>query len=217
MCTHFRSLLSLVGLALLVSILSTAQSTGVAANPDYSKDGVIVEHYTTRVVYDADGTGTREIAAMVRMQAEAGVHNFAVLGFPYANANENVELGYVRVRKPDGTVVATPANNIQDMPAEVTRVAPMYSDLREKHVTVKALSEGDVLEYMVRYRTVKPQIPGHFWFEYVFAKGNNIEDEELEVSVPRNKYLKVSSPGLTPQVKDESVRRIYSWKITADR
>ena len=77
MCTHFRSLLSLVGLALLVSILSTAQSTGVAAtepssaaaNPDYSRDGVIVEHYTTRVVYDADGTGTREIAAMVRMQA----------------------------------------------------------------------------------------------------------------------------------------------------
>jgi hypothetical protein len=37
-------------------------------------------------VYDADGTGTREIAAMVRMQAEAGVHNFTVLGFPYANA-----------------------------------------------------------------------------------------------------------------------------------
>ena len=222
MGTHFRSLLSLVGFALLVSILSTAQSTGVAsaepssaaANPDYSKDGVIVEHYTTRVVYDGDGTGTREIAAMVRMQAEAGVHNFAVLAFPYANANENVELDYVRVRKPDGTVVTTPANNIQDMPAEVTRVAPMYSDLREKHVTVKALSVGDVLEYMVRYRTVKPQIPGHFWFEYVFAKGNNIEDEELEISVPRNKYLKVSSPGLTPLVKDESVRRIYSWKIT---
>ena len=41
----------------------------------------------------------------------------------YTSANEVVDIDYVRVRKPDGTVVKTPDYNIQDMPGEVTRSA----------------------------------------------------------------------------------------------
>ncbi len=41
---------------------------------------------------------------------------FAVLNFTYTSANEVVDIDYVRVRKPDGTVVKTPDYNIQDMP-----------------------------------------------------------------------------------------------------
>ena len=67
-------------------------------------------------------------------------------------------------------MVVTPDYNIQDMPAEVSRSAPMYSDVHEKHVTVKALGVGDTLEYLVRYRTTKPQVPGQFWFAYNFRK-----------------------------------------------
>ena len=81
------------------------------------------------------------------MQSQAGVQALGVLSFAYLSSNENVEFDYIRVRKPDGTVVNTPDYNVQDMPAEVTRAAPMYSDIHEKHVTVKGLGVGDVLEY----------------------------------------------------------------------
>jgi len=218
-CARSRSAFSVVWLVLFVSTLSTAQSAKAIGKPsselgtgDYSKDAVIFEHYSTKVVYQADATGTREITAVVRMQAEAGVHNFAVLTFPYASTNESVDVEYVRVRKPDGSMVLTPAYNIQDLPAEVTRVAPIYTDVYEKHVTVKALGVGDVLEYLVRYRTIKSQIPGHFWFQYTFSKGIIVKDEELEIDVPRNNYVKVSSPDLMPQVTDNGARRIYAWK-----
>ena len=118
------------------------------------------------------------------------------------------------MRKPDGTVVVTPDSNVQDMPAEVTRSAPMYSDVHEKHVAVKALGIGDVLEYAVRYRTVKPQVPGQFWYEYNFYKRHIAKDEELEISVPRDKYVKVESPDYKPEIKDEGARRIYTWKTS---
>lgn len=131
---------------------------------------MIVEQSVMKVGFEADGTGTREQTLAIRMQSQAGVQALGVLTFAYLSSNENVEFDYIRVRKPDGTVVTTPDYNVQDMPAEVTRAAPMYSDIHEKHVTVKALGVGDVLEYKVRYRTFKPQVSGQFWWEYNFDK-----------------------------------------------
>ena len=150
----------------------------------------------------------------VRVLAEAGVKAFAVLNFIYTSANEVVDVDFVRVRKPDGTVVKTPDYNVQDMPADVTRTAPLYSDIHEKHVAVKGLGIGDVLEYRVRFRVVKPQVPGHFWYEHSFAKNAIIKDEKLEINVPADKYVKVVSPEFKPEIKDEGSRRIYRWAHT---
>ncbi len=176
------------------------------------QEAIIIERFITRARWEADGTGVRETTAVARVQSEAGVQSLAVLNFAYTTENDTVEVDYVRVRKADGTVVNTPSYNIQDMPADVTRVAPMYSDLHEKHITVKGLGVGDTLEYVVRFRTIKPQVPGHFWFEYSFQKDAVAKDEQLEIDVPADKYVKLVSPDAKPQVKEEGGRRIYSWK-----
>src|ERR1700729_322341 len=157
--------------------------------PDFSKEAYVVERLSSRIKLENDGTGTREVAAQVKVLADAGVKAFAVLNFTYTSANEVVEIDYVRVRKPDGTVVKTPDYNIQDMPGDVTRTAPLYSDIHEKHVAVKGLGVGDSLEYLIRYRVVRPQVPGHFWFEDSFLKDAIVKEESLEVSVPSNKYV----------------------------
>jgi hypothetical protein len=68
---------------------------------DDSKEAFVVERYYTRMSAEADGTGTREMRAEVKILAEAGVKTFAVLNFIYTSANEVVDIDYVRVRKPD--------------------------------------------------------------------------------------------------------------------
>jgi tetratricopeptide (TPR) repeat protein len=182
-----------------------------SAESDYSKEAFVVQRYYTSLAMEADGTGTRELTAEVKMLAEAGVKGFAVLSFTYTTANEVVDVSYVRVRKPDGSVINTPDYNIQDMPGEVTRTAPMYSDIHEKHVAVKGLGIGDLLEYQIRNRVVKPQVPGHFWYEHSFLEGSIIKDERLEISVPLGTYVKVMSPEFKPEIKDEGPRRVYRW------
>jgi tetratricopeptide (TPR) repeat protein/transglutaminase-like putative cysteine protease len=179
--------------------------------PDFSKEAYVIEKLHTLITEEGDGTGTRERKAEIRMVAEAGVKLFAVLNFTYTSANETVDVDYVRVRKPDGTVVKTPDYNIQDMPAEVSRTAPMYSDIHEKHIAVKGLGVGDVLEYLVRYRVLKPEIPGQFWYEDSFIKDAIVKDQTLELNVPADKYIKVVSPDFKPVVKDAGARRIYTW------
>ena len=182
-----------------------------AAPQDYSKEAFVIEKLQTRIAAESDGSGTREVTAEVKVLAEAGVKAFAVLTFTYISASEVVDVDYVRVRKPDGTVVKTPDYNVQDMPAEVSRAAPLYSDIHEKHVAVKGLGVGDVLEYLVRFRVVNPQVPGHFWYEHSFAKDAIIRDEKLELSFPSAKSVKVVSPDFKPKIKDEKGRCIYLW------
>jgi tetratricopeptide (TPR) repeat protein/transglutaminase-like putative cysteine protease len=182
-----------------------------AAAQDFSKEAYVIEKFDTRIIAEDDGSGSRERSAEIRILAEAGVKAFAVLSFTYTSANEVVDVDYVRVRKPDGTVVKTPDYNIQDMPGEVTRSAPIYSDIHEKHIAVKALAVGDVLEYLVRYRVVKPQVPGQFWFEDSFITDAIVKQERLELNVPAAKYAKVASPDFKPEIREEGTRRIYTW------
>ena len=53
---------------------------------------------------------------------------------------ESLDLLEVKVRKPDGSVVETPASESQEVDSAVSREAPMYTDQREKHIAVKALA-----------------------------------------------------------------------------
>jgi hypothetical protein len=109
------------------------------AKPDYSKEAFIDEEDSTKVVAANDGTDTRVSSTRVRIQSDAGVQRFGVLTFSYQSATENIVVDYVRVQKPDGTIIVTPPENVQDMPSDITRQAPFYSDLQEKHVAVKGL------------------------------------------------------------------------------
>ena len=73
----------------------------------------------THIREESDGTGTRQTTARIRILADAGVKDMAVLTFTYTASNQQVDIGYVRVIKPDGSVVVTPDYNVQDMPADV--------------------------------------------------------------------------------------------------
>src|ERR1700681_2126103 len=58
---------------------------------DFSKEAFVIERYSTRILEEADGTGTRETTAEVKILADAGVKAFAILNFTYTSANEVVD------------------------------------------------------------------------------------------------------------------------------
>ncbi|HEY2857062.1 MAG TPA: DUF3857 and transglutaminase domain-containing protein [Terracidiphilus sp.] len=178
---------------------------------DFSKEAFVVDKLTSHIREEGDGTDTRETTARVRVFADAGVKEMAVLAFTYTASNQQLDIAYVRVTKPDGTVVVTPDYNIQDLPADVTREAPMYSDIHQKHVAVKGLGVGDTLEYKVTLRTLKPEVPGQFWFDYSFDKNNIVLDEQLDLDLPAAKPVTVASAEVQPTITTNGDRKLYHW------
>ena len=193
-------------------LLTLAQVTNQApARTDYSKEAFVLEQSSDKFRFQNDGTSVRELSMRLRVQSDAGVQQFGVLKFSYQSASESFTVDYVRVRMPDGNIVATPPENFQDMPADVTREAPFYSDLQEKHVAVKGLGPGDLLEYQVHWERHKPLVPGQFWLEYDFAHDGIVLAEEVQVSVPRDRTIKMKSVLLKPTIRDEGQYRVYAW------
>ncbi|HEY7616632.1 MAG TPA: DUF3857 and transglutaminase domain-containing protein, partial [Terriglobales bacterium] len=202
----------------LVSISAVAQkpegkpSEKAAEKPDYSQESFVVEQVRTSYRFESDGTGRKEILARVKVQSEAGVQQWGQVVVGYNSANERIEIPYVRVHKADGTTVTAPADAVQDLSAPIEREAPVYTDYRQKHITVPGLRPGEILEYDIVTIIHTALAAGQFWMEYDFDKNNITLDEQLEVNIPRDRAIKLKNkPGFEPKIKEENGRRIYRW------
>jgi tetratricopeptide (TPR) repeat protein len=190
------------------------QATAEAKAPQKQAEAFVIESLHTVMRFEDDGTGTRETTSTVRILSEAAVRQFGLLSFGYSSANEDVTFPYVRVRKPDGTVIPTPPGNVVDTTAEVSREAPMFSDYHEKHITVRGLGMGDQLEYDAVVQVHHPLVPGQFWTNYTFNKMVTVLDEELEVNLPKDRNVNVKSADVKPAIREDNGRRIYVWKTS---
>jgi tetratricopeptide (TPR) repeat protein/transglutaminase-like putative cysteine protease len=183
-----------------------------ASKHDYSQEAFVVEQYRSLYRFESDGTGRKETIARIRVQSEAGVQQWGQLQIGYNSANERVEIAYVRVVKADGSVVKAGDDAVQDLSAPVEHEAPVYTDYRQKHITVPGLRPGEVLEYDMVTVIHTPLAAGQFWADYDFDKNNITLDEELDVDVPSDRPLKLKNkPDMDPKISEENRRRIYHW------
>ncbi|HEX4002540.1 MAG TPA: DUF3857 domain-containing protein [Candidatus Acidoferrales bacterium] len=181
--------------------------------PDFSQEPLVIEQYTTFVRFENDGTGERDVTARIRVLSDAGVRLLGQLAFGYSSANEQMDVRYVRVRKLDGTVVTAAPTAVTDMTAAVAREAPVYTDLKEKHITVPDLAPGVTLEYEIDTRLVTPLAPGEFWFDHDFIRSSIVLDDRLEINVPEGRKIDLeSSPSMPYQTVSKNGRTIYTWK-----
>src|SRR6202046_800661 len=213
---------------------STSQKPGAT---NYSQEPFVIEQYYTTARFENDGTSQRDLAARIRVQSDAGVQQLGELVFGYNSSNEQMEVRTVRVRKPDGTIVTAAPDSIKEMTARAAHDAPMYTDYKEKHITVPSLHAGDTIEYEIVTRTLTSLAPGEFWFAYNFLEDAIVLDERLEVDVPQGRAITIRSPefsltngredyqlrvkpGASPEPashkipfskSDENGRTIYHW------
>src|SRR5271167_1164821 len=179
---------------------------------DYSQESFVIEQMHSYYRFEADGTGRKEAKARIRVQSEAGVQQWGQLQEGYNSANERVEIPYVRVLKEDGSVVKAGDDAVQDLSAPVEHEAPVYTDFRQKHITVPGLRPGEVLEYDMVTVIHTPLAAGQFWTDYEFDKNNIDLDETVDVDVPAGRNLKLKcKPGMEPKNTEENGRRIYHW------
>ena len=195
---------------------TAAEKAADALNPakasKYPEESFVIEQMHSYYRFEADGTGRKETKARIRVQSEAGVQQWGQLQEGYNSANERVEIPYVRVLKEDGTIVKAGDDAVQDLTAPVEREAPVYTDYRQKHITVPGLRPGEVLEYDMVTVIHTPLAANQFWADYDFDKSNISLDETVDVDVPTGRALKLKcKPGMDPKVTEDNGRRIYHW------
>src|SRR5215469_426893 len=192
---------------------SSAKSAEIPTLGDFSQESYVIEQSRTIYRFENDGTGRKETIARIRVQSEAGVEQWGQVVVGYNSANEKIEIPYVRVRKKDGSVVTASSDAIQDLSAPVEHEAPVYTDFRQKHITVPGLRPGEELEYDFITLIHTPLAPGQFWTAYDFEKNGIALDEQLDIDIPRDRTVKLKTkPGYDPKITEANGRRVYHWQ-----
>jgi tetratricopeptide (TPR) repeat protein len=206
--------------ALVVSIaacFSYACSAQSAPTPpdQYRDEALIWEHYDTTIRMHADGTGERTLHVTARLQSEGAVREFSVIQIQFSSAYETGSIDYLRVHKPDGTIVETPVADAIELPSPVTSMAPLYSDLKQKQLPVRSLSAGDVIEYQLRTVRTKAEVPGQFWgAEHFLRDAGVVLSQTLTLEVPVSTYVQVWSPNHATTPNQQNGVRTYSWSTS---
>jgi tetratricopeptide (TPR) repeat protein/transglutaminase-like putative cysteine protease len=196
------------------TVVNPAQTGSVQSPtpPDYSQEAFVLEHYHQTMRFENDGTGRDQLDAQIRVVSESGVQGLGQLKVGYSALSDKLEIVYVRVRKPDGSVITAQESAIQDL---TLPDAPVYTDYHEKHISVPSLRPGDVLEYEFVRTITSPLTPGQFWTSVNFSDKGIILDQQLEINVPKGRQIKLKSkPGYEPKITEEGDRRIYHWTYT---
>ena len=153
----------------------------------------VVEHFRQSQQFENDGTGREEQEARIKITSESGVQALGQLKLGYSAFSDKLEIEYVRVRKPDGTVVTAQDSAIQDL---TIPDAAVYTDYHQKHISVPSLRPGDTLEFRYVRTIVNPLIPGQFWANYNFTEQGIVLDEQVEINVPKDRQIKLKTkPG----------------------
>ena len=184
-----------------------------AAAQDYSQEAIVVEQSRVAYRFENDGTSHREMVGRIKVQSDAGVLALGQLVFGYNAATERMTINFVRVHKANGAVVLASPDSVQDLSSPVEREAPVYTDFRQKHVTVPSLRPGETVEFSIGVTAHTALAAGHFWMEHDFHTDGVALDDQLEVDVPASRAVTLKTrPGYEPVVTQAGGRRIYRWK-----
>ncbi|HEX5425297.1 MAG TPA: DUF3857 domain-containing protein [Candidatus Acidoferrales bacterium] len=207
-CIRWRLLAFIIGGVFIFSPRSgraraqTPDGTSRAAprtldtNRQYQDEPFVIERHFVTVRFENDGTETRELSARVRIQTDDGAQQFRHLAFGFVSPNEDASLRSITVHKRDGGIVSQPnAGKITE--SATAKQFPAYANLKELSISVPKLETGDILDYDVVVRVIKPLAPGEFWFSYNFPRDGIILDDRLELNIPHGRAFNIKSPGLS--------------------
>jgi Domain of Unknown Function with PDB structure (DUF3857) len=149
-----------------------------------------IELLETRIRFEANGDSRKEVHAVVKINDELGVRQFARLNFDFNRAFEQVEIPLVRITHQSGGTADVLPSAITDTPNPAVVNAPAYQDVRVKSVRILGLEPGDSLEYRVVTTTTHHPLAPDFWFDHTFDRTGVVSHEIFELDLPATRMPK---------------------------
>jgi len=177
-----------------------------------------IELLETHIRFDTDGSSRKEVHALVKINDELGVRQFARLNFDFNRSFEQIEIPLVRITHTNGGVIDVLPSAITDTPNPAVINAPAYQDVRVKSVRILGLEPADSLEYRVITTVSHHPLAPDFWLDHTFDRSGVVSHETFELDLPAVRHPKIQIDPATPATTTEGsgngdVRRlVYRWR-----
>jgi hypothetical protein len=161
-----------------------------------------IELLETKYRFESNGDWRKEVHALVKINSELGVRQFARLNFDYNRSFQSVEIPMARITHANGGTSDVLPSAITDFPNPAVEKFPAYHDVRVKSVRILGLQPGDSLEYRVITTTTKPPLAPDFWLGHSFDRTGVVQTEDFILNLPASVAVQIN-----PQTPANSVEK----------
>lgn len=164
---------------------------------------------------EKDGTTSRTYRQIVQILRPEGVENYQEMRFSYAPKHERFTLNWVRVVKPDGTVISDKPTQIQESDVPAQMGDPIYADRKVIRASITGVAPGTIVDYSYTTEDFDPFLEGDASFGWSVSTGLSVARSRYIVDAPADVKLNIREDNLTFK-RDEKVvggRRVMTWAI----
>src|SRR5437899_10389231 len=192
-----------------------AKSPEKTGSPKKAENPAQIELLETKVRFEITGDSRKEVHALVKINSELGVRQFARLNFDYNRGFQSVEIPLVHITHASGGTADILPSAITDAPNPAVEKFPAYQDVRVKSVRVLGLQPGDILEYRVVTSTTLPPLAPDFWLDHSFDLSGVVSAEVFVLDLPASGQIALkinpNPPAEPSRAQDNDARIIYHW------
>jgi transglutaminase-like putative cysteine protease len=186
----------------------------LAVNPAEHPDEPVVLLLDDGVVrYEANGTGVKTYRQVTQILSPEAVADYAEHEFSYAPGHQQLTVNWIRVVRPDGTVISDAPTQVQDADVPATLGDPVYSDTKVRRFSLSGVAPGTIVDWSFSIEERKPFLPGDFSTSWSVHTGRLTRRSRYLVDLPASMRPHLVERNLTFS-RQETLsrgRRTYIW------
>lgn len=133
----------------------------LAVNPaDHAAERVVLLLDDGVVRYEADGTGSKTYRQVTQILTPDAVADYAEHEFSYSPSHQRLTINWMRVVRPDGTVVSREPAQIQDADVPASLGNPVYTDTKIRRASLGGVAPGTIVDWSYTVEERKPFLRG---------------------------------------------------------
>jgi transglutaminase-like putative cysteine protease len=186
----------------------------LAVDPRHHPDESVVLLLDDGVVrLESDGSGTRTYRQVAQILSADAVKDYAEHEFSYAPAHQVLTVNWIRVVRPDGTVVSEAPAQVQESDVPAALIDPVYSDSKVRRYSLSGVAPGTIVDWSYTLEELKPFLPGDFTAHWSVHTGRLTRRSRYLVDLPAALKPHLLENNLTFKRRESLVgaRRTYLW------
>ena len=115
------------------------------------------------VRFEEDGRGRRTYRQVVQILTSQAAEQWGEKAIAYTTGRQRLTINWIRVLRPNGSVITDKPSHVQESIAPVAQEAPVYSDTRVRQFNLAGVAPNTIVDYSYTYEDTKPAVPGDFY------------------------------------------------------
>lgn len=165
------------------------------------------------VEVQADGRERRTFRQVVQILQEDAVESFAEHQFGWSPDDEEFTLNWIRVVRPDGTVVSGEPAIRQESEVPAAMGAPVYANRKVLRVSMSGVAVGTIVDYSATTVKTRAWMPGDFYQGWSVNTARSVRRSRFILDAPASERVRIRERNLDfpRRTVHANGRQVLTW------